>query len=144
MAGTTRRQPGDEGSYAEEGPDEEGTRPRRALPDRTGSRRGGTRREVRTRGIGLTTRSDGVAVSNLVRVDLSGKSDPNTTIKHNRLACMHSITEGPLWIRLIVVRSVVDATNVTKIGSPWCSSFRRELFSRSSEGEIFESTVSPM
>jgi hypothetical protein len=64
----------------------------------------GTLLGVTTRGTGLTTRSDGVAVSNLVRVDLSGKLDRNTTIKHVRLACIHSIMEGPLLFRLIVVR----------------------------------------
>jgi hypothetical protein len=36
-------------------------------------------------------------------------SDPNSTIKHIRLALMYGVMEGPAWFRLIVVRSVVDA-----------------------------------
>ncbi len=74
-AGTTRRQPGDEGSYAEEGPDEEGP-DEKSLPEESAD-----------------DENDGVAVSNLVRVDLSGMSDPNSTIKHVRLALMYSIME---------------------------------------------------
>jgi hypothetical protein len=38
LSGNDKEAPVDEGTYAEEGPDEEGTRPRRAPPDRTGSR----------------------------------------------------------------------------------------------------------
>jgi cytochrome c oxidase subunit IV len=41
-------------------------------------------------------------------------SDPNSTIKHIRLALMYSIMEGPVLLRLIVVHSVVDATNARK------------------------------
>ena len=52
-----RREGADEkGKIDEEGPDEEGTRPRRALPDRTGSRRGGTLLGVRTLVTGLPPR----------------------------------------------------------------------------------------
>ena len=57
-----------------------------------------------------------------------GQPNPKTTIKHMKLTLMHSMSEEYHWIRLIVVLSVIDATNATKRGPSWCMlvSFRRD------------------